>query len=180
MTHPLDDFYPDAELIAKLANFHGSRKPYAMTKDKPVSQTSYTYGTILNAFLNAKQTERPVRSEDDEFVLADDGEFTIAFAVQCSHVVDEWVAKPDITDQQRVEGAVAGVLAVMDGQVAGFPGVTVFAPKHGENDIDIFRDGKVITGFTDRTNYFHGGASHDFARLRHAAAHYQVSEGDDG
>lgn len=169
--HPLDDFYPDDELIAKLASFNQSRECKTMT------QTYYTYGTILKAFLDAKQNNSPL----DEAVPAvvEDSEFSIAFAAQCSHVADEWGTKPDITDMQRAEGAIAGVLAILDGQVSGFPGATVFAPKHGDNDISIFRDGKIVKGITDRTNYFHGGESHHFERLRYAVANYQVTEEDD-
>lgn len=170
--HPLDDFYPDDELVAKLARFNQSRECKTMT------QSAHTYGTILKAFCDAKQTDAPIERAQPTDVS--DQEFGIAFALQCSHVAEEWGAKPDITDMQRAEGAIAGVLAILDGQVSGFPGATVFAPKHGDNDIAIFRDGKIVKGITDRTNYFHGGESYCFERLRYAAANYQVKEGDDG
>ena len=143
-----------------------------------MTQTLHSYGTILKAFSEAKQSDAPIARAEPTDVS--DQEFGMAFALQCSRVADEWGTKSDITDMQRVDGAIAGVLAILDGQVPGFPGATVFAPKHGDNDIDIFRDGKIVKGITDRTNYFHGGESYHFERLRYAAANYQVTEGDDG
>jgi hypothetical protein len=142
-----------------------------------MTQTAYTYGTILSAFLDAKQNDTPLERSVPLDVT--DQEFGMAFAAQCSHVADEWGTKPDITDMQRAEGAVAGVLAILDGRVPGFPGATVFAPKHGDNDITIFRNGEVVKGITDRSNYFHGGESYHFEGLRHAVANYQVKEDDD-
>lgn len=123
--------------------------------------------------------ERDAYEMRDTPPCVEDDEFELAFAAQCSAVADEWGVKSGVTDQERVDGAIRGVLEVMDGNLGTvFPQVVMFVPKHGDNACNVFRDGTIVNALVDRTTHFYGGPLIQYDALRRAAAEHRVKEDD--
>lgn len=174
--HDLDDFYPDADTLEAIRT--------AFLKRSQKATAPSTIGDKIEPDFDDYRRMTPEEREAFEnrpvHPVVTDDEFEFAFASQCSLVADEWGRKPNITDMERAEGAVRGVLEVMDGKLGTvFPQVMVFTCKHGTNDCNVLRDGTVINSVTDRTTHFYGGGSYVFNTLRQAAAELQVKEGGD-
>lgn len=99
-----------------------------------------------------------------------DSELEAAFARQCSDIAAKWGAASDVTDQQRVDGAITDVLHLLDGRNPDFPQMQLFSPKHGDNDCVVERDGELVRAVVCRFTNFYGGASDRFVELRQEAA----------
>lgn len=111
--------------------------------------------------------------EEDELFshpVCTDGELEEAFARQCSDIATKWGVAPDVTNQQRVDGAITDVLHLLDGRNPDFPQMQLLSPKHGDNDCVIERGGDLVRAVVCSFTNFYGGASERFTELRQEAA----------
>ena len=86
-----------------------------------------------------------------------DEELAQAFTRNCCKAAEYWSTVENVTNEQRVNGAIGDVLLLLDGRVPGFPQLEMLSPKHGDNTCVVERNGQLVEVHVDRFRRFYGG-----------------------
>ncbi len=102
--------------------------------------------------------------------LCTDEELAQAFTRNCCKAAEYWSTVENVTDEQRVNGAIGDVLNLLDGRVPGFPQMQLLSPKHGDHTCIVERNGRLVEVGVGRFTSFYGGYYGEFIHLRTEAA----------